>query len=274
MSILDLPAAVDGGCLAAVRAAKAGQRIGVCIPARDEAGTIGGVLEVVGRLRRAGLVDEVVVVDDGSSDATGREARSAGVTVVPSPRGPGKGQALECAVAATDAPLLVFLDADVTNFSPRYVTGLIAPLLSDQRVQLVKATYGRPLEGRVGEGGRVTELLARPLLRRWFPALADAVAQPLSGECAVRRDVLDHVVLADGYGIELGLLLDVYGRYGLEAIVEVDLGVRVHRNRPLSELRPHADDVLDAVLARAPALGHRTTPVVRHAVSAAAAGRV
>lgn len=256
MTLLGLPTGLNDGPVESLLAAKAAQRIGVCIPARDEARTIAGVLEVVGHLRQVGLVDEVVVVDDGSSDATVQKARSAGATVVSSPNGPGKGQALRCAVAATDASLLVFLDADVTNFTARFVTDLLAPLLHLPSVQLVKAAYRRPLEGRVGEGGRVTELLARPLLRRWFPDLADAVAQPLAGECAVRREVLDQVVLADGYGIEIGLLLDVFCRYGLDAIAEADLGVRVHRNRPLRELCPHTDDVLAAVLARVSALGH------------------
>jgi glucosyl-3-phosphoglycerate synthase len=251
-----LAAGAEGSPVHSVLAAKGAHRVGVCIPARDEAGTIGGVLEVVGRLRQVGLVDEVIVVDDASADATARKARSAGARVVPNPNGPGKGQALRCAVAATDASLLVFLDADVTNFNARYVTDLLAPLLHDPSVQLVKATYRRPLDGRVGEGGRVTELLARPLLRRWFPDLAAAVAQPLAGECAVRRDALDEVALADGYGIEIALLIDVFYRYGLKAIVEADLGVRVHRNRPLHELRPHTDDVLAAVLARVPAVCH------------------
>lgn len=250
MTVLDLSPTVDDGSIAELLGAKGDHRIGVCIPARNEAATIGAVVQVVDGLHRIGLVDEIVVVDDGSSDTTCREAQAAGAVVVASPCGPGKGQALQCAVAATDANLLVFLDADVTNFSARYVTDLLPPLLTNPLVQLVKPTYGRPLHGRVGEGGRVTELLARPLLRRLFPELAAAVGQPLAGECAVRRSALDQLVLADGYGIEIGLLLDVYRGYGLDAIVDVDLGVRVHRNRPLNELRRHADDILAAVLAR------------------------
>lgn len=246
----DLSATVDLGGAAELLAVKASHRIGVCIPARNEGATIVGVVGVVDALREAGLVDEVVVVDDGSTDATGRQAQAAGATVVASPRGPGKGQALECAVAASSADVLVFLDADVINFSARYVTELLHPLLKNPLVQLVKPTYHRPMDGRIGEGGRVTELLARPLLRHLFPELAAVVSQPLAGECAVRRSVLDQLVLADGYGIEMGLLLDIYRRCGLDAIVEVDLGVRVHRNRPLHELRQHADDILAAVLAR------------------------
>ena len=242
--------AVEGSIDALVRA-KGIQRIGVCIPARNEHSTIGAVVDVVVPLRAAGLVDDIVVVDDGSTDATGLEAAAAGAQVIESLEGPGKGQALRAALAETDADLAVFLDADVTNFSTRFVTDLVAPLLHDPRVQLVKARYRRALDGRPGEGGRVNELLARPLLRRFFPPLA-SIAQPLAGECAIRRTALDDLVLADGYGIEIGLLIDVYRRFGRSAITEADLGERVHRNRPLQELRPHADEVLAAVLDRTP----------------------
>lgn len=231
-------------------AVKGDRHLAVCIPARNEAGTVGAVVGVADRLRSAGVVDELVVVDDGSSDATAARATDAGATVVASPFGPGKGQALACAVAATQAEVLVFLDADVTNLSASFIVGLAAPLFADPSVQLAKATYRRSLGGRAGEGGRVTELLARPLLRRFFPELS-ALSQPLAGECAVRRDALDDLVLADGYGIEIGLLIDIYRRHGLGAIVEVDLGDRAHRNHPLRQLRPHADAVLDAVLSRA-----------------------
>jgi glucosyl-3-phosphoglycerate synthase len=232
-------------------AAKGGARIAVCIPARDEASTVGQVVAAVDGLRAAGLVDELVVIDDRSSDATADRARAAGAWVVENRLGPGKGQALTAGVDATDAELLVFLDADVTNFSASFVTALVEPLLTDPEVQLAKAAYRRPLDGRRDEGGRVTELLARPLLRRFFPEIA-AVSQPLAGECAVRREALAGMVFADGYGIEVGLLIDILSRFGRAAIVEVDLGERTHRNRPLHELRPHADDVLSAVLARVP----------------------
>ena len=252
MSILDQLAtagATADARIDALVAAKSGQGIAACIPARNEAATIASVIEVIAHLRNSGLVDELVVVDDGSTDMTSAQARGAGATVVTNRRGTGKGQALRTGLAATDAEIVVFLDADVTNFRPEFVTDLVAPLLHDRALQLVKATYSRPLDGRVDEGGRVNELVARPLLRRFFPALV-SIAQPLSGECAIRRTALERLALTDGYGIEIGLLIDVYRHHGLDAIAQADLGERVHRNRPLRELRPHADDVLAAVLAR------------------------
>ena len=243
---LVLPA---GRTTADVVAAKHGRTIAACIPARDEAATIASVLAACGWLCDAGVLDDMVVVDDHSVDATTSVARAMGASVVANPGGPGKGQALRAAVAASTADVLVFLDADVVNFSERFVADLALPLLTDPALQLVKAAYRRPLHGRPGEGGRVTELVARPLLEHWFPELA-GFDQPLAGECAVRRKALDGLTLAEGYGVEIGLLVDVYHRYGIEALAEVDLGERVHRNRPLVELRPHARAVLDAVMAR------------------------
>jgi glucosyl-3-phosphoglycerate synthase len=224
--------------------------VAVCLPARNEAATIGAIVRSVAGLRDAGAVDDLVVVDDASTDATAAIARAAGARVVSTDGGPGKGQALRRAVAETTADVLVFLDADVVNFTPRYVTALISALVADPGLKLVKGAYGRPLHGRPGEGGRVTELLARPLLERFFPELV-TVTQPLSGECALTRDLAERLCFDDGYGIEIGVLIDTYLAYGRRAIAEVDLGDdRVHRNRPLHELTVHARDVLAAVLAR------------------------
>lgn len=231
-------------------AAKGVRTITACLPARDEAATIASVLAVCGWLCDAGVLDDVIVVDDHSTDDTAVLARRMGARVVVNEDDPGKGQALRAAVAAAgDADVLVFLDADVRNFSDRFVSDLVFPLLADPAIQLVKPAYRRPLDGRPGEGGRVTELLARPLLERWYPELA-AFDQPLAGECAVRRSALEGLELAGGYGIEIGLLIDVYLRFGRSAIAEVDLGERIHRNRPLAGLRPHTRAVLDAVMAR------------------------
>jgi glucosyl-3-phosphoglycerate synthase len=196
-----------------------------------------------------GLVHEVVVVDDQSTDGTAHRAAAAGADVVASRGDHGKGQALRHALDATTSEHLVFLDADVVDVSPSFIASLLEPL-HDPAVQLVKPTYRRSLHGRADEGGRVTELLARPLLRRFFPEVAARVRQPLAGECAVRRAALDDIELDRGYGIEIGLLLDIYERFGIDAITEIDLGDRTHRNRPLAELARCADDVLVAVLAR------------------------
>ena len=145
----------------------------------------------------------------------------------------------------------MFLDADVENFTPHFVVGLLGPLLADDDVALVKGFYERPLHGRPGEGGRVTELVARPVLDLLFPSLA-GVRQPLAGETAAPRSVLEKAGLDGGYGVELGLLIDVADRFGVDAVAQVDLGRRVHRNRPLAELRHQATDVLRAALDRAP----------------------
>lgn len=238
---------------------KRGRRVSVCLPARDEAATVGAV---VGAVRTAlveavPLVDEILVVDDGSSDATAREAAVAGATVVAARdvladqgRGPGKGQALWRAVAHAQGDLLVFCDADVANFAPHFVTGLLGPLLVDGGVALVKGCYERPLHGRSGEGGRVTALVARPIIGMLFPHLA-GILQPLAGESAGRRDVLEQVPFVDGYGVELGLLIDVAARFGVQSLAQVDLGVRVHRNRPLDQLSEQASAVLQVALHRA-----------------------
>jgi glucosyl-3-phosphoglycerate synthase len=247
--------------VAALVRARGDRRVAVCLPARNEAGTVGAIVASVGAALTVGgggadLVDDIVVVDDGSEDDTAGAARRAGGRVVRAGAGPGgKGQAMAVAVAETDAELLVFLDADVENFGPHFVTGLLGPLLAhpaagDPEVALVKGFYERPFEGRPTGGGRVTELVARPLIDLLFPHLA-GVRQPLAGETAAPRTVLDKTGLAPGYGVELGLLVDVAEHFGVDHIAQVDLGVRVHRNRPLLELRAQATDVLRAALERA-----------------------
>ncbi len=153
------------------------------------------------------------------------------------------------AARAAGGDIVLFLDADVSNFGAHFVAGLLEPLLLDGAAMLVKGSYRRPLDGVAGEGGRVTELLGRPLLERFFPELA-FLRQPLAGEVAIRRCALDELVLEPGYGVEVGMLIDVARRYGADAIVQVDLGERVHRNRPLAELSGQARDVLAAVLDR------------------------
>lgn len=244
--------------LALLVSAKGDQRVAVAIPARDEERTVGPIVaEIVELLlHRHPLVDQLIVADDGSTDSTADVARAAGARVITTARR-GKGQALRRAVASTDAEVLVFLDADVANFGHHFVRALLEPLLCHEHLVMVKAAYRRPLRGRSDEGGRVTELLARPLLDRFWPELAH-LSQPLAGECALRRQALDHITLADNYAIEIALLLDVNHRYGPDAIGQADLGERIHRNRPLKDLTVQARSVLAAVLERveAPAL-HR-----------------
>jgi glucosyl-3-phosphoglycerate synthase len=241
----------------ALAAAKSGRTVSVCIPARNEAATIGPIVQsIVAALTGPGggipLVDEVVVVDDGSTDGTGEVARQAGARVISgdSPSG-GKGQAMRVALREAEGDLLAFVDGDVTNFAPHFVTGLLGPLLTDERTTVVKGFYRRPLHGEPDGGGRVTELVARPVIDVLFPSLS-VVRQPLAGETAAHRWVFEKCTLADGYAVELALLIDVASHFGVETIAQVDLGVRVHRNRPLSELRPQATDILAAALARSP----------------------
>jgi glucosyl-3-phosphoglycerate synthase len=196
-----------------------------------------------------------VVVDDGSTDATAAIARRAGALVVSRRPGGDKGMAMATAFDATVGDVVVFLDADVENASGEYVPRLVGPLLCDEAV-LVKGFYERPLHGQPVGGGRVTELLARPLIELLFPEISD-VRQPLAGETAAHRWVFEKVGFATGYGVEIGLLIDVARDFGVDSIAQVDLGVRVHRNRPLADLRPQADDVLRTALGRAasPGLG-------------------
>ncbi len=203
------------------------------------------------------LVDDLVVVDDWSSDRTADVAAQAGARVVAAETpGGGKGQAMRSALEATDADLVVFVDADVTTFGSHFVTGLLGPLLFDDSITLVKGLYQRPLHGAPDGGGRVTELTAKPIIDLLFLHLA-SIEQPLAGETAAPRWVLERCGLADGYAVELALLIDVAARFGVETIAQVDLGVRAHRNRPLSELRPQATDILHAALARCLADGSR-----------------
>jgi glucosyl-3-phosphoglycerate synthase len=228
-----------------------GRRLSVCLPARDEADTIEVIVKALVRelQERHPLADEVIVIDDGSGDATAARSRAAGARVVRSP-GRGKGAAMHEGLRSSTGDLVAFCDADLRDFDPGFVLGLAAPLLHDDDIGFVKAFYDRPYEGRRGQGGRVTELVAKPLLRTLFPSLS-SIRQPLSGECAGRREVLSEVPFVAGYGVDIALLIDVAQRVGPADVAQVDLGRRVHRNRPLEELAPQAEEVLRAVLARA-----------------------
>ncbi len=219
----------------------------VVIPARDEASTIGAVLDAI--LGPGDPLDEVVVVDDHSSDDTATIAARHGARVVTNEGPSGKGTAMRVGALATTADVLVFLDADVRNTAEDYVPRLVQPLLEHDGTVLVKGYYERPLHGMPTGGGRVTELAARPILSLLFPGLGE-IRQPLAGETALRREVLRRVDLEADYGVEIALLIDVARVYGVAALAQVDLGVRRHRNRPLEELNPMAVEVLRSALAR------------------------
>jgi glucosyl-3-phosphoglycerate synthase len=241
-------------------ARKGAHAISVVIPAKDEAATVAGVVGQIwgahGTRGGSGLVDELVVVDDGSSDETTAAARAAGADVLRLRHSIGKGPAMAEGARRARGDLIVYLDADVTDTDPAWIPQLVGPLLLDERVELVKGFYQRPFGGQPTGGGRVTELAARPALSLLFPELAD-VLQPLAGETAARRATLLELRLEPGYGVEIGLLIDVAERYGAAAIAQVDLGRRTHRNRPLHELGPMAREVLLVALSRA---GARALP--------------
>jgi glucosyl-3-phosphoglycerate synthase len=235
-------------------------RISVVIPARDEAATIGPIVEAIRTaiVDRVPLVDELVVMDDHSTDATARIAAEAGARVESAAEilpelelGPGKGEAMWKSLVVTEGDVVAWCDADIVDFDERFVVGILGPLLEHEELALVKGYYDRPTgRDESAGGGRVTELVARPLVSMLFPQLAPLV-QPLAGEYGGRRTVLESVPFAGGYGVELGLLIDIAERYGAGVIAQVDLGVRHHRNRPLDELGPQAAAVLHTALERA-----------------------
>jgi glucosyl-3-phosphoglycerate synthase len=251
----------DGQTVEALLDAKRRQRLtlSVCLPAWNEEATIGAIVASIRERLVLGipLVDEIVVVDDGSTDRTGRVAEAAGARVVREagvlPRldaGRGKGNALWKSLYACRGDLICWLDADVRDFDPAFVTNLVAPLLEHEHVVLTKGYYHRPLDDAPAGGGRVTELMARPLLSLLFPKIADIV-QPLSGEYAGRREALEAVPFVQGWGVEFGLLVDLVDMFGRDAIAQVDLGTRRHRNKPLLELGPQALAILVTALRRA-----------------------
>lgn len=226
------------------------------VPARNEETTVAGVVRPLARLVKAGVLAEVVVVDDGSTDRTTARASAAGARVVraadvlPVNVGSGKGGAMWRGLAATTADLVVYLDADLVDFDPDTVTRLLRPLVEDPSAALVKGSWHRPLGADPHGGGRVNELMARPLLARFFPELA-FVSQPLAGEYAGRRTLLDQLPFITGWGVDIGLLVDTARFAGVASIRQVELGIRRHRNRPLPELAIPAATVLLAVLDRA-----------------------
>ena len=234
--------------------------VSAILPARNVAGTIGSVLDVLMRLAEAGLIDELVVIDAGSRDGTAELAAQRGVTVLQESElraayGParGKGDALWRGLAATSGDVAVFLDTDTQDFGDRFVLGLLGPLFRHPDIQLVKGSFRRPF--RVGDtlvpdgGGRVTELIARPLLNLYVPELA-GFRQPLAGETAARRSLLEALPFPVGYGVEIAVLIDAARLVGVDALAQVDLGTRQNCHQPLRDLSAMAYSVLVAASAR------------------------
>ncbi|MGH2691768.1 MAG: glucosyl-3-phosphoglycerate synthase [Actinomycetota bacterium] len=239
--------------------------VSVCIPALNEEATVGTIVESIRDhlMDRVPLVDELAVIDSASSDRTVEAAKAAGADVyqdreiLPEVEAlAGKGEALWKSLFVLRGDVILWLDADITNFHPRFVCGPLGPILTDAQVGYVKSFYRRPLgDGGGGEqatleGGRVTELSARPLISMFWPHLGGLI-QPLAGEYAGRRALLEQVPFCTGYGVEIGLLIDIAERFGLEVMAQVDLDERTHRNRPIGELSRMAFAVLHAGLRRA-----------------------
>jgi glucosyl-3-phosphoglycerate synthase len=230
--------------------------VAVVLPTREVAPTIGPIVDRLLPLREAGLVDELLVVDADSADGSAAIARRRGAEVVSESAlrpelGPclGKGDAMWRAAAAVESELLVFLDADSADFDPSFVTGLLGPILLDPSLRLVKGSFRRPFtrddRSEAGEGGRVTELVARPLLNLHFPELAGFV-QPLAGEIAIERDLFCRLSVPVGYGVEIAMLIDCLRLAGLDALAQSDLGTRQNRHQPLRDLSAMAVEVMVA----------------------------
>jgi len=220
-----------------------GRRVSVVLPARNEETTIGPIVRAIREylVKDVELVHEVIVVDSRSSDGTAEQAARARATVYrvgPRGRDGGKGGAMQTGLARMSGEIGVFLDADIVDFDPAFVVRLLDPLLRDPSLVMVKGFYDRPWDGGERQptgGGRVTELVARPLLRRHEPRLL-GFTQPLAGECAFVREHLLRVPFVSGYGVEIGMLLQLLRVHGLDALGQVDLGVRLHSHQDIDAL--------------------------------------
>ncbi len=241
-------------------AAERDSTVSVCLPARECAGTVGEIVRALARLHKAGAIDEVLVVDAASGDGTASVAERAGAKVLQERElmpemGPvlGKGDAMWRALSVLSGELVVYLDADSEGFSEHFATGLLGPLVCEPEIQFVKAFYRRPFEhdgiSLPEGGGRVNHLTARPALSIFYPELA-AVRQPLAGEVAARRELLERVPFATGYGVEIAMLIDVWHEVGLAGLAQVDLDVHRNRHQPLSALSEMAETVLAAIVGR------------------------
>jgi glucosyl-3-phosphoglycerate synthase len=237
----------------------------VCVPAREEAATIGRIVESLVELRDRGVIDQVAVVDASSADGTGRIAAERGAEVYDESElmpqmGPvlGKGDAMWRSLTILRGDVVCFVDGDSEDFGAHFAYGMIGPLLTDPAIQYVKGFYRRPFKTERGTqpegGGRVTELTAKPLLALFYPELAGC-HQPLAGEIAARRSLLERLPWVTGYGIEVAQLIDAYRAVGIGGLAQVDLDVRQNRHQPLSALGSMAHAVTAAVAARLAAEG-------------------
>lgn len=246
---------------------KKGLKISLCLPTLNEEKTIGKEIIIFKSelMERYPLIDEIAVIDSGSDDNTLEVAKNYGADtylasdILPNlEQKKGKGENLWKAIYQLEGDIIVYVDADISNIHPRFVYGLVAPLIYRDKVQYVKAFYDRPLafsgNVRASGGGRVTEILVRPLFSLFFPELT-GIIQPLSGEYAVRREVLENIAFPIGYGVETSHLIDVYHKYGLEAFAQTDLDKRVHENKPTQALGKMAFGILQTFIKRAKALG-------------------
>lgn len=238
-------------------AAKGTTTVSVVLPARDEERTVGEIVSIIRRelVEAVPLVDEILVIDSHSTDATAARAEAAGARVMRQddvlpglPPLSGKGEALWKGLAASTGDIVVFADSDLRNFGAHFISGLLGPLLTQPGISFVKGAYERPLTGpdgvaQRGAGGRVTELVARPLLNLYWPELAGFV-QPLGGEYAARREVLEQVPFVTEYGVEFGLLVDLLERVGLDAMAQVDLGRREHGHQSTAALGRMAGQIM------------------------------
>lgn len=239
---------------------KQGSTISLALPALNEEETVGKVIRTIQKelMEKYPLLDEIVLIDSNSTDRTRQIAKGLGVPVyihqhlLPEMGSrPGKGEALWKSLLVTKGDIIAWIDTDIVNIHPRFVYGIIGPLLLNRNIQFVKGFYRRPLKVgdkvQAGGGGRVTELTARPLLNLFYPELS-GVVQPLSGEYAGRREALEKVPFASGYGVETGLLIDIFEQFGLRAIAQVDLQERIHHNQELEALGKMSFAIIQTVL--------------------------